>query len=117
MATKLYDLIVATSKYQDQNGQEKRKWENVGAVFQDKDQQGNSYSYIMLKRHFNPAGIECREGADAIRITLSKPKQQQGQQQQQGQGQYQSQQQPQNNSPFGNTFDGPNGAQIEDIPF
>jgi len=77
MATKLYDLIVATSEYQDRNGNKKRNWENAGAMFRDTDSHGVEYSYIMLKRCFNPAGITAREGADAIRITLSKPKQQQ----------------------------------------
>ena len=88
MATKLYDCMIATSKYQDRNGQEKRKWENVGAIWRDKDNNGNIYEYLMLKRIFNPAGIETREGADAVRISLFKPqpKQQQLQaRQQQGQ--------------------------------
>ena len=52
MATKLYDCLVATSKYQDHSGQEKRKWENVGAIWQDKDNNGNIYEYLMLKRCF-----------------------------------------------------------------
>lgn len=81
MANKIYDCIVATSKYTDNSGNEKRHWENVGAVFQDKDSNGNSYSYIMLKRSFNPAGIDARENSDAIRITLSKPKAKQQQSQ------------------------------------
>ena len=116
MATKLYDLIVATSKYQDQNGQEKRKWENVGAMWQDTDNNGNSYCYIMLKRIFNPAGLDVKEGADSIRITLSKPKQQQEQGQSQQNSQYSQQAQTFANNPNFNQ-DINFGQPVEGIPF
>ena len=115
MATKLYDCLVATSKYQDRSGQEKRKWENVGAIWQDKDNNGNVYEYLMLKRCFNPAGIEVREGADAIRVSLFKPKMPQAPQApQQAQAQQQNQGWQQNN--FNSNFDG-FGEQITEAPF
>ena len=107
MATKLYDLIVPVSTYQDNSGQNKHRWENIGAILQDKDQQGNTYSYAMLKATFNPAGIQRKEGSDSIRITLSKPKEQQ------------QRTQPQtydnnfNSTPQFETF----GQQVNDCPF
>ena len=126
MATKLYDVIVAVSKYTDQSGQEKRKWENIGAIWQDTDNNGNVYKFAMLKRTFNPAGIEVREGADSIRLTLTppKPKEQQGQgqpAQQYGYGQSQYQQAPQfqqQQAPAGNfTPITDNGFDPGDMPF
>ena len=119
MATKVYDCMVAVSKYKDQNGNDKTKWENVGAIWQDNDSNGNTYCYLMMKRIFNPAGITAREGSDAVKISLFKPQpKQQGQQGQQsgynpqtsqsfnGGGYNQQQQQP---SAFGEA--------ISDIPF
>ena len=104
MATKLYDLIIATSEYKDRNGNTKRHWENVGSLLQDKDSNGNDYKYIMLKRIFNPAGINAREGADSVRISLSKPNNNNNQAQQQQAGDI-----PQ--------FMPPQNQNIEDIPF
>ena len=74
MATKLYDLTVAVSKYTAQDGSEKSRWENVGSVWQDTDNQGNNYSFVMLKATFNPAAIKRRDGSDSIRLSLFKPK-------------------------------------------
>ena len=105
MATKLYDLIVAVSTYKDSNGNDKKRWENVGAIWQDTDSNGNTYSYIMMKRYFNPAGVNVREGSDAIRISLVKP---QPKQQQQPQQQAQS---------YNNSQVPDFGQPIEEIPF
>ncbi|MBR1486326.1 MAG: hypothetical protein IJ859_10000 [Synergistaceae bacterium] len=121
MATKVYDCIVATGKYKDRNGQEKTKWENVGVIWKDTDNNGNSYSYLLLKKTFNPAGIEAREGSDVIKISFAKPKQQQQQAQQSTQAQQQQTQQ-QNNSfeNFENLFTPENtnfGGNVEEIPF
>ena len=110
MATKLYDLIVSVSTYQDNNGQNKHRWENVGSVLQDKDQQGNTYSYIMFKATFNPAGIQRKDGSDSIRITLVKPKDKNNTTQQgYGQQSYNSQPQFDPNPQFGDN--------ISDVPF
>ena len=73
MATKIFDCIVAVSKYTDKNGQEKTKWENVGAVWPD-SYNGTPYHYMMLKRIFNPAGLDTKDGSDSVKITLTKPK-------------------------------------------
>ena len=71
MATKLYDLAVATGSYKTRDGKEKRTYENVGSLFQsDKDDS----KYIMLKATFNPAGISRKEGSTDIFISLFKPR-------------------------------------------
>lgn len=74
MTTKLYDLAVAVSKYTAQDGSEKSRWENVGSVWQDTDNQGNKYSFVMLKATFNPAAIKRKDGSDSIRLSLFKQK-------------------------------------------
>lgn len=62
MATKLYDLAVKTGVYTDrQTGQEKGRWQNVGAVMQGDD--GNQF--IMLAKWFNPAGVPDLSGRGA----------------------------------------------------
>ena len=67
---KLYDLAVATRRWQTQNGEQRTSWLNVGAVMQGKD----SRPYVMLKAHFNPAGIQRKDGSESIVISLFKPK-------------------------------------------
>ena len=123
MATKLYDLIVPVSKYTDNNGQEKRRWENIGAIWQNTDNNGNTYKFAMIKRTFNPAGIDAQEGSDSIRVTLTPPKaKQQGQAQTQPAQQYQQPQQ-QGYSQWGQPdFGAPInddgfGESVNDMPF
>ena len=119
MSTKLYDCMVAVSKYKDQQGNDKTKWENIGAIWQNTDQNGNTYSTLMIKRTFNPAGLEAKDGADSVRVSLFKPKQQQQQ------GQVQTQQQTAYNPQTSQTFGGSGyqqqqsgfGEQITDMPF
>lgn len=53
MTRKTHDLTIPAGTYIDKNGNEKTKWENVGAVFQS----DNGKSFVTLKRTFNPAGI------------------------------------------------------------
>ena len=67
--SKLYDLCVATRKYKDKTGNEKNVWENIGAIIA-----GENNPYLMLKAHFNPAGIQRKEGSESIVVSLFKPK-------------------------------------------
>ena len=67
---RLYDLAVATHRWQNQNGEQKTSWLNVGAVIQGRDNR----PYVMLKAHFNHAGIQRKEGSESIVISLFKPK-------------------------------------------
>ena len=130
MSTKLYDCMVAVSKYNDQNGNTKTKWENIGAIWQNTDKNGNTYETLMLKRTFNPAGLDAKEGADSVRVSLFKPKPPQGQNGQQGQQQGYNPQTSQSfgNGGFGNNAQGGGfnqqpqqqsgfGEPISDMPF
>ena len=67
---KLYDLAVVVSKYYTRDGQEKSRWENIGAVFEKDD----GHKFIMLKATFNPAAIARKENSDSIAISLFPPK-------------------------------------------
>lgn len=127
MATKLYDLAVSTSKYKDRNGQEKSRWENVGAMWQGKDEQGNDYTFIMLKATFNFAALPRKENSDSVRVSLFKPKEN-TQNNAQPQPQAQAQQQMFNSSNFGNALSftqepetsftqEPETGNIEECPF
>ena len=74
MATKIYDIAVETGRYTDNNGKDKKRWKNIGAVWTSTDIKGDKYSYLTLDRSFNPAGVPCKEGADVIYCSLFKPK-------------------------------------------
>ena len=80
MATKLYDLAVKTGEYTDSQGQQKGRWQNVGAVMQNND----GGKFIMLAKWFNPAGVPDLSGKNAtsesILLSMFAPKEQ-GQQQ------------------------------------
>ena len=51
--SKLYDCVVKTGTYV-QNGEEKARWQNVGAVISGKD----GSKLLLLEKWFNPAGIK-----------------------------------------------------------
>ena len=72
MPKKLYDLAVKTGSYTDREGNEKGRWENVGAVMQGDD----GGKFIMLKRVFNPAGVPdlSGRGSDSILLSMFEPK-------------------------------------------
>lgn len=71
---KLYDLAVKTGEYQDNQGQKKGRWQNVGAVMQGDD--GNKF--IMLARWFSPAGVPdlSGKGGESILLSMFAPKEQ-----------------------------------------
>ena len=84
--TKLYDLAVKTGEYQNNNGETKARYENVGAVMRNDNGQ-----FLMLKRTFNPAGVPGDR--DNVLISMFEPRQRDGGQRQQGGGYNQSPQQ------------------------
>lgn len=108
MAQKLYDLVVKTGEYQNSKGETKARYTNVGAVMQ-KDDGGK---FLMLSRHFNPAGVPFKEGSDSILISMFEPKEQDSQGQSQ-QSRPQSNSQPQRQQPRGPSF----SPDDDDIPF
>ena len=63
---KVKDLAVKTGSYQDRDGKTKGRYENIGAMFKSDD---GSF-YLMMKRTFNPAGIEVEPGRDSIIVSV-----------------------------------------------
>ena len=63
---KKYDLCVKTGSYTDKQGNEKISWEKVGVLMEG----SNGNPFILMKPHFNPAGIAREEGRDNIIISL-----------------------------------------------
>lgn len=70
MTTKLYDLCVATRSYTDNTGKKRTMWENIGSVLENDD----SKIFMMLKAHFNPAGISRKEGSESVLVSMFVPK-------------------------------------------
>jgi hypothetical protein len=52
-ARKIKDIAVKTGEYQDNNGQTKGRYQNIGALMKNED----GSVFILLQRWFNPAGI------------------------------------------------------------
>lgn len=100
MAKKLYDLAVKTGTY-NAGGQEKGRYENVGAVMQSDD----GGKFIMLKRTFNIAGVPDLSGrnSDSVLVSMFPPKDGEQQPQQQAAPARQAPQQQQ--------------GYVDDIPF
>ncbi len=67
---KLYDLGVKVSSYKDKNGDNKAKWENIGAVFKTED----GSVFMSLKATFNPAAIKRKDNDENILVSMFKPK-------------------------------------------
>jgi hypothetical protein len=65
---KLYDLAVVTRTY-EKNGESKKAYLNIGAVMEKDGKQ-----YMMLNRHFNPAGVPHRDGSDTIMVSMFEPR-------------------------------------------
>jgi len=92
---KLYDLTVKTGSYTNQQGEEKNRYQNIGAVMES-----NNGKFILLYKWFNPAGVPDERGGDSIIVSMFDPKPRQPQQQQP----------PQQQPAVAKTFD-------DDIPF
>ena len=78
---KLYDLVVTTGQYVDRQGNQKREYETIGAVFQ-----GQHGMYAIIKKTFNPAGVPSDRASFFVnfyepRDRNASPQQQGGQQQ------------------------------------
>lgn len=64
---KLWDAAVCTGEYINSAGETKKRWENVGAVFE-----GEYGQYMTLKKTFNPAGLPGDR--DSILISFFAPR-------------------------------------------
>ena len=69
--THIYDLAVKTGEYES-NGQMKGRYENVGKVLRNDNGQ-----FMLLKKTFNPAGVDSN--GDMIMISMFEPKPRDGQ--------------------------------------
>ena len=65
-AKKVKDAVVKLREYQDRDGNKKAQWANVGSLMRGDD--GNEY--LLLDRHFNPAGIANPDGRNNVLITF-----------------------------------------------
>ena len=73
MATrKKYDLAVKVSSYTDSTGQQKNRYQNIGAVM-EKDDGGK---FLMLAKWFNHAGVVDERGGESILVSMFGPRQQ-----------------------------------------
>lgn len=69
---KLFDLAVKTGEY-TKNGELKASYENIGSVME-----GDKGQFIFLKRTFNPAGVQFKEGSDTIFVSMFEPRSKDG---------------------------------------
>lgn len=60
-----FDAVVKTGTYTDGSGNEKARWQNVGAVIETK----NGLA-LLLERWFNPAGVVDDKGGESVLINL-----------------------------------------------
>jgi hypothetical protein len=70
MARKVYDLCVKTGSYRDKSGQEKGRYQTVGAVMEGDD----GRQFAMLEAWFNPSGIDRQQGRGSIILSMFEPK-------------------------------------------
>ena len=59
-----HDLVVKTGSY-IKDGETKNRTVNIGKVFKT-----DTGAYILLNRHFNPAGIPNPEDRDSVMVSL-----------------------------------------------
>jgi len=67
---KVYDLAVKTGSYTNAQGEEKNRYTNIGAIMEGKD----GSQFMMINRHFNPAGVPFKEGSDTIMVSMFAPR-------------------------------------------
>ena len=98
MAHKTHDLVVKTGSYTDNQGNQKNRYENVGALMM-----GENGPFLMLKRTFNPAGVLGDRDTVLISAFETKPRDNQ-------QGGY-------DQSPSGHQAPASGGVDDDEIPF
>jgi len=69
---KAYDMAVVVGSYTDSTGQQKNRYQNIGAVMV-KDDGGK---FILMERSFNPAGLpyDASKGNNVL-VSLFEPRQ------------------------------------------
>lgn len=74
MAHRTHDLAVVVGSYEDRDGNEKKRYANIGVMMQ-----GDNGPFILLDRHFNPAGINGKDGKIVVSCFEPKERDQSGQ--------------------------------------
>ena len=59
------DLAVKTGSYTDNQGNTKNRYENIGKMMM-----GDNGPYLLLKKTFNPAGVETGPGKDMVVVSV-----------------------------------------------
>lgn len=63
-----HDLAVKAGEYTNNKGETKARWVNIGKVLQTDD----GGKFLLINRHFNPAGIPNPEDKDSVAVSLFK---------------------------------------------
>ena len=69
---KLYDIAAVTGEYTDRDGNQKKRYQNVGAVMQGQ----NGGQFILLEKWFSPAGLPDPQGRGNVMLSCFEPRQQ-----------------------------------------
>lgn len=72
MSQKLYDLVVKTGEYTNNQGETKGRYENVGSMME-----GDNGPFLIMKRTFNPAGVANPDNKDSVIVSCFQPQDQQ----------------------------------------
>ena len=67
MASKKFDLVVVTGEYTTRDGNSKKTYETVGALFE-----GDKGPYLMIKRTFNFAALAADK--DSVLVSCYEPR-------------------------------------------
>lgn len=74
MPQKIRDIAVRVGSYTDSQGNDKGRWQNVGALMKGDD--GNEF--IILQRWFNPAGVPNHDDRESVILSCFALRDQQG---------------------------------------
>lgn len=67
MATKTFDLVARVGQYKDAQGNEKVRWQTIGAIFE-----GDKGPFMVLEPWINTAGLPKNDNG-ALFISMFKP--------------------------------------------
>lgn len=73
MAKKIMDIAVKVGEYEDEHGEWKGRYENVGSLME-----GDDGEFLILKRTFNPAGVPNPDNRDSLIMSLFEPREREG---------------------------------------
>jgi len=71
--TILKDLAVVQETYTDRNGEQKKKWLNIGQLHEHEGRE-----YIVLYPHINLAALPRKEGDSRLFVSMFEPKAKEG---------------------------------------